>query len=573
MKVSEYIAWFLKEKGIDIVFELQGGMITRLIDALYRIEGIKIVSMHHEQAAAMAADAYGRITNKPGVALATSGPGATNLLTGIGNCYFDSVPAIFLTGQVNVNEQKGDNPTRQIGFQETDIVSMAKPVTKATFSIRSASEIPHILEKAYNIAISGRPGPVLLDIPMNIQIEEIDSDFLKDPVTNIVTDFEEQQLYLRKYLSALESCKRPLILVGRGIRASGSIELFRKFIQKFQIPVVLSLLGLDALNYQNSQRIGFIGTYGNRWANFALGTCDLLLVLGSRLDLRQTGIDTFSFQQGKNIFHVDIDDAELNNRFSECVILKADLGDFLSQAMGLDAAYIAPADWIKTIEAKRQLRPDISELENIEGINPNIFLHELSKVSNRAGSYVADVGNNQMWCSQSLELTEDQLFLTSGGMGAMGYSLPAAIGAAFATGNVPVVAISGDGGFQINIQELQTIIRNKLPVKIVILNNHSLGMIRQFQDAYFDSCYQSTVWGYDAPDFTKVAVAYGIKSYSISRSDEIGAGLNKLWEHPSEPFLLEVNIDVHTNVFPKMMFGNPITKMEPDIGIPESTEE
>lgn len=565
MKVSDYVARFIKEKGIDIVFELQGGMITRLIDALYHVEGIKIVSMHHEQAAAMAADSYGRIRNKPGVALATSGPGATNLLTGIGNCYFDSVPAIFLTGQVNINEQKGNNPTRQIGFQETDIVSMAKPVTKAAFSIKSANEIPFILESAYNIAISGRPGPVLLDIPMNIQNEEVSLESLLDSSVILEKDSSKLNVFFHKYIEALSKSLRPLILVGGGIRSSGSITVFRKFIQKYQIPVVTSLLGLDALPYQNQQRIGFIGTYGNRWANFSLGNCDLLLVLGSRLDLRQTGIDTNLFQKGKQIFHVDIDDAELNNRFSECVVLNANLIDFLSDALNYSFTYEAPEDWRETIREKKRMRPDISELENITGINPNIFLHELSKVSYLASAFVADVGNNQMWCSQSLELAENQLFLTSGGMGAMGYSLPAAIGAAFTMQNMPVVAISGDGGFQINIQELQTIQRNKLPIKIVILNNHSLGMIRQFQDAYFDSCYQSTVWGYDTPDFTKVALAYGIESYSISKPEEVEEGLKKLWENPYKPFLLDVNINIKTNVFPKMMFGSALTNMEPAI--------
>lgn len=565
MKVTTYIALFLKEKGIDTVFELQGGMITRIIDALHHEGGIKIVSMHHEQAAAMAADACGRITNKPGIALATSGPGATNLLTGIGNCYFDSVPAIFITGQVNINEQKGDRPTRQLGFQETDIVSMAKPITKEAYAIKTAEEIPFVFEEAYRIATLGRPGPVLIDIPMNIQNQEIELPYLKfdDFIPEEVTI--NPSTFFNSYFDALKNSKRPLILVGRGIRASGTVTQFHKFLAKYQIPVVTSLLGFDVLTYNHPQRIGFIGTYGNRWANYALGSCDMLLVLGSRLDLRQTGSDIPSFQTGKKIYHVDIDQAELNNRITGCITLENNLSDFFTQLGNLYSSYNAPTAWLNVIEEKKQDRLDTCELENINGINPNVFIHELSRASQQAKAFTSDVGNNQMWSSQSLEINENQLFLTSGGMGAMGYSLPAAIGASITLGNAPVVCIAGDGGFQINIQELQTIRRNNLPIKIVILNNHCLGMIRQFQDSYFDSCYQSTVWGYTTPDFTKVALAYGINSFSIGKPEEIESGLAKLWQDPTQPFLLEISLDIHTNVFPKMMFGSPIIRMEPEV--------
>lgn len=564
MKVSTFIARFLKEKGIETVFELQGGMITRIIDALHHEGGIKIVSMHHEQAAAMAADAYGRITNKPGIALATSGPGATNLLTGIGNCYFDSVPAIFITGQVNISEKKGERLTRQIGFQETNIVPIVQSITKAAFDLRTADEVPFVFEKAYSVATEGRPGPVLIDIPMNLQHAEINNDFI--PVVleeKSESSSEELKYFLSEYLTALKGNKKPLVLVGRGIRAAGVTSKFLQFIEKYNIPVVCSLLGLDNIPYNHPNRIGFIGTYGNRWANYALGNCDLLLVLGSRLDLRQTGTDTQSFQNNKIIFHVDIDKAELNNRFPDSRSLNVNVLDFLRIALNTDVPSINITSWLNEINEYHKTCYDTEELKNIKGINPNIFIHALAKASLASKVFISDVGNNQMWTAQSLEINPNQLFITSGGMGAMGYALPAAIGSSIALHNKPVVCISGDGGFQINIQELQTIKRNKLPVKIVIFNNHCLGMIRQFQDAYFDSCYQSTVWGYDSPDFVRVADAYGIGAYSITESDEIEKGLSLLWEDPTIPFLLNVNIDVHTNVFPKMMFGSPITNMEP----------
>ncbi len=563
MKATTYIACFLKAKGIDTVFELQGGMITRIVDELNRQGGFNIVSMHHEQAAAFAADAYGRIKNKPGIALATSGPGATNLITGIGNCYFDSVPAIFITGQVNLNEQKGDKTTRQIGFQETDIVSIVRPITKAAYAVREASQIPEVLEEAWAMATEGRCGPVLIDIPMNLQKEDIAVFDYKNSIINNTISFSEVDNFTKELTDALTKCKKPLVLAGHGIRLANVTEQFIDFIEKYDLPVVSSLLGLDIIPFSHPNRIGFIGTYGNRWANYAMGTSDLLLVLGSRLDLRQTGSDTDSFMKDKQIFHVDIDKAELNNRFAGCKTLNADLKDFLNLAQQLKISLKKKKEWFDEIEHKKQLTTDIAELQNIKGINPNIFIHLLSQYSKHAKVYTTDVGNNQMWAAQSIELSKEQRFLSSGGMGSMGYSLPAAIGACFALGKKPVVSISGDGGFQINIQELQTIKRNNLPVKIVVLNNQCLGMIRQFQDAYFDSCYVSTVDGYSVPDFEKLARAYGIDSATISQEDEIQSGITEMWKNPDQPFLLNVFIDTHTNVFPKMMFGSPMTQMEP----------
>jgi acetolactate synthase-1/2/3 large subunit len=285
-------------------------------------------------------------------------------------------------------------------------------------------------------------------------------------------------------------------------------------------------------------------------------------VLGSRLDLRQTGADINSFVAGKKIFHVDIDQAELNNRITTCKTLNVNLKDFLEIVNQEEYSYTNYKDWFNTIKSRKDQLPDTEELKRVKGINPNKFIHRLSKASRDAEIFTTDVGNNQMWTAQSVEISHQQRFLSSGGMGAMGYALPAAIGASFASGNAPTVCISGDGGFQINIQELQTIRRNNLPVKMVILNNHCLGMIRQFQDAYFNSFYEATVRGYDVPDFAKVAKAYNIDSLSIKKQEEVQSGLERLWEDPSQPFLLNVRLDVHTNVCPKMMFGSPITEME-----------
>ncbi|MCL4487625.1 MAG: thiamine pyrophosphate-binding protein [Chloroflexi bacterium] len=563
MKVSDYVAEFLRVQGVEYAFEVIGGMITHLVDSIYRSGKINLISTHHEQAAAFAADAMARITGVPGVALATSGPGATNLLTGIGSCYFDSVPAVFITGQVNRNEQKANRPVRQLGFQETDIVSMAKPITKATWNVIDPEKVPSILEEAFKIALSGRPGPVLIDLPMDVQRANIPDK----PITRVVPnqDAASDPDRLETLLRALKTARRPLILAGGGIRPAQSRHLFREFVEAVGIPVITSLMAVDALPYQHPLRVGLIGSYGNRWANLAIGRSDLLLVLGSRLDIRQTGADVEAFQAGRAIYQVDIDAGEMNNRLTNSHTILAHLVPFLTKALAVarQEEWQHRPEWVTEIAKLRQTWPDTSELQDIQGINPNRFLHELSAASPLASAFVVDVGNHQMWAAQSLEIGAAQHFLTSGGMGAMGYALPAAIGTALARRGQPVVMISGDGGMQFNIHELQTVMHHRIPIKMIVLNNQSLGMVRQFQQSYFSERYQSTYWGYSAPDFCKVAQAYGIASHTVSDASEISGALERAWQDPASPFLLQIMIDPMANAYPKIAFGRPITEMEP----------
>jgi acetolactate synthase-1/2/3 large subunit len=564
MKAKDYIEEFIDAQGIDCVFELTGGMITQILDSIYKIGTTQIVSMHHEQAVAFAADAYGRITGKVGVGLATSGPGATNLITGIASCYFDSSPAIFITGQVNLHEQRGEKKVRQLGFQETDIVAMVEGITKKSYRVIDAQQLTTILPEAYDIAVSGRPGPVLIDLPMNLQYAEIEVEPLKPLIRNKIPS----QSYAAEYsalIEALKTAKRPLILAGGGINSARATNEFLQLINKLQIPVVTSLLGIDTIPYEHPLRVGFIGSYGNRWANLALGTADLLIVLGSRLDIRQTGADTASFSQGKKIFHIDCDPHEVNNRLAGCVPLILDLADFVKHMLSLVTEEIKSLShhaWIREINELKATWPDTEELKNIVSINPNVFMHALSSQSHEAASFVVDVGNHQMWAAQSLEIAAHQFFITSGGMGAMGFSLPAAIGASLAHAKKPVIVIVGDGSFQVNIQELQTIVQNKLPIKMVVINNNCLGMIRQFQDNYFEERYQSTYWGYSAPNFESVAKAYGIRAKTISLTVEIEKGVAWLWED-NDACLLQVMVDMRANAYPKIAFGKPITEMEP----------
>lgn len=569
IKVNDYLAQFLRTQNITYVFEVAGGMITHLLDALHRLDYTHIVSMHHEQATAFAADAYGRATGKPGVALATSGPGATNLLTGIASCYFDSSPAIFITGQVNTHEQKGDRQIRQLGFQETDIISMATPIVKRCFRVDSADQFEMVLNDAYSCAINDRPGPVLIDLPMNVQAQTIDVA----PINILSRCFKSREsddalmAQIQVLSEFIDRSKRPLFLVGGGIRCAQAEKELLELVELTHIPVVTSLLGLDLMPFDHPMRVGFIGTYGNRWANLALGSADLVIVIGSRLDVRQTGADVEGFCKNKVIVHIDCDEHEINNRLKNCIAMVADAHDFLSQAINYFSkqsfSLNSRVTWFNEINKLKIMWPDVNELRDFPGINPNVFMHALSVSSTRAIAYMADVGNHQMWAAQSLELQKNQVFMTSGGMGAMGFALPAAIGASLAYGKKPVVVIVGDGAFQMNIQELQTIVRNQIPLKIVVLNNNCLGMIRQFQDSYFEGRYQSTYWGYSAPDFSAIADAYGIKSKTISDPLDIHAGAEWLWEEVYAPVVLQVLISPLMNVYPKIAFGRPISEMEP----------
>ena len=562
---AEFLARYLETRGVTHVYELIGGMITFLVDALHQHTRISIVSMHHEQAAGFAAEGWARITGVPGVAMGTSGPGATNLLTAIGSCYFDSVPTVFITGQVNRYEQKQDRAIRQLGFQETDIVAMAKPVTKAAWLVNEPADLPRILDEAFRLAYSGRPGPVLIDIPMDVQ-RHVQPRALPEPAAQgsqkLTSVGVSRQLFLEQLATRLSAASRPLLLVGGGIRSSRACPELRAFVEAVGIPCVHSLMGVDVLPHGDEHRVGMIGSYGNRWANLALAQSDFLLVLGSRLDVRQTGSDTEGFSRGRSVFHVDCEEGEMNNRITGCITLRDLLGDFLPAAVQKLPRHAArrPA-WLASTNSLKAAYPDTAELATASGINPNHFIHRLACHSQRACAFVADVGQHQMWAAQSLELADHQRFLTSGGMGAMGFALPAAIGAALAAG--VTVVIAGDGGFQLNLQELQTIVRNQLPVKIVVLNNHCHGMVRQFQESYFKGRYQSTLWGYDAPDFCAVAKAYGIPAHRLAAAENIEDALLELWREPSKPFLLEVELDTATNVYPKLAFGRNFGEMEP----------
>lgn len=565
MKLSDYVIDFIKNEGISHVFEFIGGAIVHLLDSVSLRDDIECVSVRHEQAGAFAAEAYARMNGKLGVAMATSGPGALNMLTGIGSCYFDSVPCLFITGQVNTYEYKFDRPIRQIGFQETDIVSVAQTLTKYSELVTDPAKIRFHLEKAVYLAQHGRPGPVLLDIPMNIQRAEINPNELESfydskEYHNEMREEPAKFEQIEHIISLIKDARRPLVLAGGGVRLSNACDQLEYFLEITGLPLVSSLMGLDVLPHDNPQFIGLIGSYGNRYSNLALANCDLLIILGSRLDSRQTGTRPDTFARAARKIHVDIDPLELNSKVQVDVSIQADVRSLLTNLNNALQGYEKTDlnEWFDKINHLKKSYPTYSFEPSANEIEPNRFMNLLSSKCSNFGAICLDVGQHQMWASQSYKIFKGQRLLNSGGMGAMGFALPAAIGAALADKR-EVLVIAGDGGIQLNIQELDTIIRLNLPVKIVVINNGSLGMVRQFQDLYMDGRQQSTV--NKNPSFIDIARAYGLPSYQINTTDE----LVKVDEFLAVkgPSFLEVILQRKTEVHPKLVVNRPIEDMFP----------
>lgn len=571
MKLSDYVIDFISRQGVNHVFEFIGGAITHLIDSIHHRSDMECVSVHHEQTGAFAAEAYARINGRLGVAMATSGPGALNMVTGIGSCWFDSVPCLFITGQVNTYEYKFDRPVRQIGFQETDIVSVAQPLTKYAVMVTEPESIRYHLEKAVWLAQNGRPGPVLLDIPMNIQRAQIEPDslcgFWGSDEQSALNDIPPLDLETIKNVAALiKTAKRPVILAGGGIRTALASEELQRLVARTGIPVVATLMGVDAIPNDNPACFGLIGSYGNRYSNMTLANCDLLLILGARLDSRQTGTRPDTFARAAKKVHVDIDPHELNAKVKVDIPVRADLKEFLA-ALNRDVGGNNKTDlnpWYQVINRYREKYPTYADPAEFPGIDPNGFMEVLSDRCDTGDVICLDVGQNQMWAAQSFRLRQGQRMLISGGMGAMGFSLPAAIGAAKALPGKRVIAIAGDGGIQVNIQDLDLLVSHNLPVKVIVLNNYCLGMVRQFQDMYFGGRRQSTVIGYGCPNLVKIAEAYGMPAFVITSLDTAQDVLNEALGVDG-PAYIEVKLEQNTCVNPKLAVNRPIEDMSPHL--------
>lgn len=565
MKASDAVAKFFVAHHVHYCFELVGGMITHLLDSLAQEGRMDIVSMHHEQSAAFAAEGVARYTmgKEVAVAMGTSGPGGTNLITGIGSCWFDSVPCLFITGQVNTNELKGERPIRQQGFQELDIVPIVASITKYVTQVTDPNELLPELHRALSATISGRPGPALLDIPNDVQRmdvpEAVVDKWLSKPL-QVAAGAKIDEEVLEALSKLCQTAERPLLYFGGGARWASSLPEWVAALEAKGVPYVSTLMGHERV-VGGALYFNMVGSYGNREANWAVQNCDLLIVVGARLDVRQTGSNIDDFGRNAKIVQVDIDPAQLNNRIPVALSIHSDAESFFDRFKIDGQTFPAlSSDWTGRLLALRK-RFAADEYPDWE-ISPCVLFGLLNKAMEAtAVDYVCDVGNHQMWAAQNLRLKKNQAVHYNGGMGAMGFALPAALGIARRSGHKAIV-ISGDGSLQINIQELDTLHRQQANIAIIVLNSHSLGMVKNFQDMYFDGRNQSTRTGYSCPAFTKVAKAYGINSIHVSSRAELENAIEAI-SQMAAPLLVEIEMPYATECRPRLAFGRKLDEQYP----------
>ncbi len=571
MKVSDYIIELLVKHNIDKVFGYIGGNNAHIMDSIDNHKEIEMVNTIHEQGAGFAAEGYARATGKIGVATATSGPGATNLITPIASCFYDSVPALFITGQVNTYECKNASgcennaPVRQIGFQETDIVSVVKPITKYAVLIHDIHDLRYELEKAIHISEEGRKGPVLIDIPIDLQYKEFDPDeersFYESETfhaSSTHTDIEDD--VIENIAALINAATRPVILVGGGARIADVESELNILLNTTNIPVVSSLMGKDLVKESYRYNLGFIGAYGNRCASLTLANSDLLIILGSRLDARQTGRQTSTFAREAKIIQVDIDEHELDRKIKVDYALNTDVKRFLDK-LNAKTLQTDIETWQQKVLSYKAQYSSLYTIDEKEKM-PNKIISLISQYSKEGDIVCVDVGLHQMWAAQSFTVKKDQRLLFSGGLGAMGCALPTAIGAVLGSGK-RAIAIVGDGGFQMNIQELEVLRRRELPVKIFIMNNAFLGMVRQMQTEYLNENYIGTQKDYSVPRFKNIGEAYGIKSHEVSSMDEIEKCIKRSLENDASE-LIDIQLsDSKHLVEPRLAGNRPMEDMAP----------
>jgi acetolactate synthase I/II/III large subunit len=565
MKGTDWMVEYLvRQASVTHVFTYAGGTSAWLLDAVARAKGIQVLPMRHEQNAAFAADGYARASGRVGVAATMSGPGATNLVTGIADAFFDSVPILFLTSQVTTSTYKFDRPVRQLGYQETDIVSITRPITKSARIVLTAAELMREFRNGIGLSLSMRRGPVLLDIPSDVQrLDMVETDLTPPPTVEWGPNANASDV--KAALALMTAAHRPLILAGGGIRTSGSSRLLVELAERLQIPVVVSLMGKDAFPHNHPLFVGFIGSYGNRYANLTLANCDLLIALGSRMDSRQTA-NPKTFARGAKKIHVDIDKYELNNTVTSELAIHAHLKSFFDEALKAAAGqprgkYDDWFDYIREVRAKFYNEDFGSD----QLVNPKSFLRKFADFTQGNEIFLPDVGNHQMWAAQELRLNGEQRFITSGGLGTMGFAIPAGIGAHFARPECPIIAFVGDGGFQMSLPELQTIVHNQVPIKIVVFNNQILGLMWHFQNENFSSgLHPATEEGYSCPDVQRIASAYGIPSRRADDNDLAERSIEWLISERG-PAILELAIDRSWAGYPKVKPGNPLEGQLPEI--------
>lgn len=540
----------LKAEKVEYIFGHPGGAVLHIYDALYG-SGLKTVLCRHEQAAAHMAEGFARATGKPGVCLATSGPGATNLVTGLATAYMDSIPVVAITGNV---------PRANIGrdaFQEADITGITLPITKHNILVRSAEELPRAIRAAFHIATTGRPGPVLVDIPKDVGVEEL--DFLYPDEVDLPgykPTYKGHTRQIQAAARAIEGAKRPLLYVGGGAIASGAHEEVRALAEKCNLPVTMTLMGLGSFPGDHEQSVGMLGMHGTAYANYAIQNCDVLIAVGARFDDRVTGnLDTFAPRTEK-IIHIDIDPAEIGKNVVPHIPIVGDVRTVLTELIPEVESREFPK-WWQQIEAWKREFPLQYPTSDTE-IKPQAVCEAIYDVTKGEAIVTTDVGQHQMWAAQYFKVNAPRRFVTSGGLGTMGFGFPAGLGAKLARPEEEVWVISGDGSFQMNIQELATAAEHNIPVKVAVLNNGHLGMVRQWQEFFYERRYSDSVMA--APNFVAIAEAYGVKGIKVTEPAQVAAALEEARAHDG-PVVLEFHVTAEENCFPMVPAGGSNSDM------------
>lgn len=548
----------LEDEGVEVIFGYPGGVVLPIYDVIYDSK-LRHILVRHEQCAAHAADGYARATGKTGVCLATSGPGATNLVTGIANAYLDSIPLVAITGQVATTLLGTD------GFQEADITGITLPIVKNNYLVKDVRELPRIIKEAFYIASTGRPGPVLIDIPVDISKAEF--TFKQPTQVNLAGYSPTQKGHTKQIKQAVEailSAKKPLIMSGGGIlRAGAWAELF-ELVQSTRIPIITTLMGKGGYPENDPFFIGMPGMHGTRAANYALTECDLLLAVGMRFDDRVTG-KLSTFAQEATLIHIDVDPAEIGKNMKARIPIVGDakvvLGQLLEELKkdkdkGRGAQDITA--WRSKIEAWKEEHPFTYKRD--DKLRPEFIIEKVSEITQGEAIIATEVGQNQMWAAQYFRAIKPRTFISSGGLGTMGFGLPASIGAQIGQPDKVVIDIAGDGSIQMVSQELATAVANKLPINIFILNNGYLGMVRQWQELFYNHRYSHTDLAVGTPDFVKLAEAYGAKGLRVSQKDEVEAAIKQAIASP-DTYVIDFVIEREENVFPMVPAGGSINDM------------
>ncbi len=560
----------LSRLGVTDMFGYPGGAVIPIYDELYSFNKINHYFSRHEQGAAHEADGYARVSGKVGVCLATSGPGATNLVTGIMTAHMDSVPMLAITGQV------GSHLLGKDAFQESDIVGITVPITKTNYLVQNIRDLPRILKEAYFIASTGRSGPVLVDIPRDVQLERIsytEFEKLYDESFHLEgyePTYKGHSGQMKRALKLIQSAKKPLIIAGAGILKSNASKELIEFSKITNTPVTMTLLGLGAFPAKNELSLGMLGMHGTVYANYATAEADLVIAAGIRFDDRITG-NPEKFCKNAKIIHIDIDPAEIGKNKKPDVPIVGDLKQVLSalnEELSKDKKIESHKEWINQVKEWKKEYPLVYRTVDNDKLMPQEVLEYLDEIIKGNAIISTDVGQHQMWTAQFLTYENPNHIVTSGGAGTMGFGLPAAIGAQVANPNKKVVSISGDGGFQMTFQELMMLKQYNLPVKVIVLNNSYLGMVRQWQEIFNDRRYSFVDLDHN-PDFIKIGEAYGIKSVKISTKKDLKEHLKKLIEEDG-PVLIECIVEKEENVYPMIPAGTSVDQMVGKRGVLEN---